>query len=500
MLDRVQPPGRTRSVAALVAALALLGVAASAHAGSKECRGTIGKQVKGLFALGASALNTCHKNKDKVCTANSDRAACNVLDGTTVDPKGKYAAKEAKVLAKITPDCTGFDGAYPGGIQASVLDKFATELDGNTSVSLGDDDLLCDKAVVTCHKTIATERTKVIKEVLLDSIKCQAGKDKTASSFGVIDPTCLDAADKSGPKAKEKIVAKCTGVDLTKVGSCASGPTSTLDDLKSCVVDSAVATGQDLAKAIYGQPTSGCGNGTTDAGEQCDDGNIVSNDGCSSSCELEGNSCTPWAGPGAGTGTRLVKVAIDTPQPLGGLQVTLDYPQFEAGIPGVGTSGIVQSRFQALQPAALATMNDDNNATAVVGMINIANTFDSGDLFQVTLDNCVALSQNICNRNQQVFACGGRCHLPNGTGGGANVCLSAADCASGEICDNGDPLVCSPGTNLPFGPGPQAGCCPGDNACYSQVEATGCAVSDPVDEFGQAVAGVTCSVTVTEQP
>lgn len=500
MLDRVQPPGRTRRAAALVAALALLGAAATAHAGSKECRGTIGKQVKGLFALGASALNTCHKNKDKVCTANSDRAACNVLDGTTVDPKGKYAAKEAKVLAKITPDCTGFDGAYPGGVQAAVLDKLATELDGNTSVSLGDDDLLCDKAVVTCHKTIATERTKVMKEVLLDSIKCQAAKDKTDSSFGVIDPTCLDAADKSGPKAKDKIVAKCTGVDLTKVGSCASSPTSTVDDLKTCVVDSAVATGQDLAKSIYGQPASGCGNGTIEGSEQCDDSNTASNDGCSSSCELEGNTCTPWAGPGAGTGTRVLKVAISTPAALGGLQVTLDYPQFQAGIPGVGSSSIVQSRFQTLQPASLAALNDDNNATAVVGMINVVDTFDSGDLFQVTLDNCVALDQNICNRNQQVFACGGRCHLPNGTGGSGAVCLDASTCGVGEICDNGDPLVCTPGTNLPFGPGPQAGCCPGDNACYTQVEATGCAVSDPVDEFGQPVAGVTCSVTVTELP
>jgi cysteine-rich repeat protein len=497
MLDRVQPPGRRRSAAALVAAVALLGAATSAHATAKDCRDTIGKQVKSLFALGASELNTCHKNKDKVCTANSDRAACNVLESTAVDAKGKYAAKEAKVLAKIAPDCTGFEGPYPGGVQAAVLDKIVSELNGNTSVSLGDDDLLCDKAVVTCHKTIATERTKVLKEVLIDSIKCQAKLDKTASSFGVIDPSCVDGADKSGPKAKDKIAAKCAAVaDLSKVGSCSND----LTGLSNCVVDSAIATGQDLAKALYGQPATGCGNGTVEGSEQCDDANALSGDGCSSSCELEGNSCTPWSGPGAGTGTRLVKVAITTPQPLGGLQVTLDYPQFEAGIPGVGTSSIVQSRFTALQPAALATMNDDNDATAVVGMINIADTFDSGDLFQVTLDNCVALSQNICNRNQQVFGCGGRCHLPNGTGGGQNVCFGDADCASGEICDNGDPLLCNPGTNLPFGPGPQAGCCGGDNACYTQVEATGCSVSDPVDEFGQPVAGVTCSVTVTEQP
>jgi cysteine-rich repeat protein len=34
--------------------------------------------------------------------------------------------------------------------------------------------------------------------------------------------------------------------------------------------------------------SSSCGNGTVDAGEQCDDGNDVGGDGCSTTCELEG--------------------------------------------------------------------------------------------------------------------------------------------------------------------------------------------------------------------
>jgi cysteine-rich repeat protein len=40
-----------------------------------------------------------------------------------------------------------------------------------------------------------------------------------------------------------------------------------------------------------------CGNGVLEAGEQCDDGNSVNGDGCSASCELEkpddGEGCTP---------------------------------------------------------------------------------------------------------------------------------------------------------------------------------------------------------------
>ena len=36
-----------------------------------------------------------------------------------------------------------------------------------------------------------------------------------------------------------------------------------------------------------------CGNGILDAGEQCDDGNLVAGDGCSASCQREGQDTTP---------------------------------------------------------------------------------------------------------------------------------------------------------------------------------------------------------------
>jgi cysteine-rich repeat protein len=40
-------------------------------------------------------------------------------------------------------------------------------------------------------------------------------------------------------------------------------------------------------------PPVGCGNGTLEAGEACDDGNNMNGDGCTSACEIEdGNPCT----------------------------------------------------------------------------------------------------------------------------------------------------------------------------------------------------------------
>ena len=45
-----------------------------------------------------------------------------------------------------------------------------------------------------------------------------------------------------------------------------------------------------------GSDSATCGNGVVDPGEQCDDGNTVSGDGCSSTCQLEGSAgqvCSP---------------------------------------------------------------------------------------------------------------------------------------------------------------------------------------------------------------
>lgn len=91
-----------------------------------------------------------------------------------------------------------------------------------------------------------------------------------------------------------------TGLVCTRGGACASAEAAAacaaLDDGQPCTtVD--ISTGTCTDGACY--PVA-CGNHVVDAGEACDDGNFIYNDGCSADClsnETCGNAFTdPLAG------------------------------------------------------------------------------------------------------------------------------------------------------------------------------------------------------------
>ncbi|MBM4354478.1 MAG: hypothetical protein FJ109_11920 [Deltaproteobacteria bacterium] len=75
----------------------------------------------------------------------------------------------------------------------------------------------------------------------------------------------------------------CTVSDKCENGACKPGTPLVCNDGKACTTDSCVAeTG-----CQYTPITPCCGNGVKEAGEECDDGNNNSNDGCSASCKAE---------------------------------------------------------------------------------------------------------------------------------------------------------------------------------------------------------------------
>jgi len=398
---------------------------------SRTCRKAIAAGMAKVNKVALSITDKCHKTQDKVPAAG---APCNVM-GSPEWAVATYQAAQAKALASIGGKCQPGDPVlenYEGGDPAAVFAFIDEAVKGNSAIVQGDANLQGDKAKAKCVQTVAKWRSKIADEILKDSNKCQKTLDAAATAFGTLDASCVDAGAANSAVALVDIPAKCAG--LTDLGNCSPLP--------GCAIDSTVTAFQDVARAIY----------STEGGHSCGDAPI---------------------------GTRVVHIAIDTPQTLAGVRIDLDYPQFEAGIPGTDQSDVVKGQVAVLQgnPADYIFVANDRDDTALTLVVGSAAPFlTSGALFDVSMDSCVALAQNICNRNQNVYGC-----CPSGNTGN---CF-----ANPPACTAFDPALPNVGT--------PAGCCPADNACTTQTLATGCSVSSPVDEFGQPVAGVTCSVTIT---
>jgi cysteine-rich repeat protein len=538
--ERKREGGGLRSGAVLAALATAVAIGSPVRADTKasqKCRSVIASNVTKLVKAGFKAADSCHKAANKACDPGG---SCNDVSNPAFDPADKYPAAKTKGTTAIDAACVAGDPVltnYPGADADGTLYPLLDDaVGGNSTLVLGVTDLDCDKAKVKCLGTIAKGRSSIVNAIVKSSTKCQTGRDKSNTTFGPIDSTCVDAGTDAIAKATLKINKACTGVTGPDVGSC--------DPLPDCVIDAATTVGQQLARDTYfvaGPPV--CGNGAIEGTEQCDDGNTADGDGCNHLCENELGTCTPPASPNA---HRLVTVSVNTPQALAGARVDLTYPLFEASIPGSGDSSVVRSHVSILQSGGLSVVNDNDLTRVTVSLASASEFINTGDLFSVNFDNCVALTENICNRTKNVTGCSlapkrctctvaadcgssGACTNLDGifecTAGDANrqSCTADPDCATGQTCQldpkgASNPPLCKPGNfptlvdNIPpylvgteIGPcngtanGPPGGC-PGDNVCLSQTDATACTVADPVDHNGTFVPGVTCAVNIVEMP
>jgi hypothetical protein len=500
---------------------------------SRSCRGAIGKSLAKLAKGGFKTADKCHKAADKAGEASGQ---CNSV--ATFDPDAKYVAAKTKATTSISVKClsgdpvlTNYDGLSVNG---AVFPRLDESIGGNTLIVEGSTDLDGDKAKTKCLEATGKARTSIVAEILKGSTKCQATLDKTATSFGPLDSSCVNEAPKGSAKAIVKIPAACGALNGSDVGSC--------DPLPACVIDAGKAAGQLLAQEFYQSITgpSACGNSIVDPGEQCDGGPA-----CNSGCELTYDTCAPSL-----PGFRVVHVRITSPTALAGTRVDVNYPIFQMSIPGLGNSSLVTPRFHKLVSGGDATLNDTDNVLIAL-LTNATNFIPAGTdvpVFDLDFNRCVQIDQNICTRNPNVVGChevnrctctvaadcgpGGApaCALINGstmgkqcTGGSQTKvnCTSDTQCAGGQTCQPDpqgefNPPICAinhfpqagnhqppflvptevglcDGTDL----GPPGGC-PSGNDCRSQAEIVGCTVSNPTDQDGNPVFGVGCSIVIDE--
>src|SRR5262245_26067701 len=230
---------------------------------------------------------------------------------------------------------------------------------------------------------------------------------KVILGIGSTDRYCIDFTTPPNPNTIQQAKWK----EQTTPGVCPGPPTTTTTATTSTTTPTA--------------PDITCGNGIQGPGEACDDGNTVDCDGCDSNCTLSetcGNGivCAPEqcdGGPGCNgtcetTGTtcgpaseqRLVIVSISTPEPLAGVQVVLDYPQFQTSLPGTGNSSEVRSRLFLFPSQGVNIVNDNDTELNTV-FANTTNFITSGPLFAANFDECTPLTSSICARNPTVVDC-----------------------------------------------------------------------------------------------
>ena len=107
----------------------------------------------------------------------------------------------------------------------------------------------------------------------------------------------LDAAKNGRPRAVMPSYALSSmnlsddGIGTTLTPVCGNG---LLESGEQCD-DGNTLSGDGCSASCTIESTPVCGNGVLESGEQCDDGNTVSGDGCSSSCQLESTNTTTCA-------------------------------------------------------------------------------------------------------------------------------------------------------------------------------------------------------------
>jgi cysteine-rich repeat protein len=166
-------------------------------------------------------------------------------------------------------------------------------------------------------------------------LKCAAGCQgfdpsgcKPTCNNGTLEPTELCDGNNLGGKsctdfgfnvaAGLKCAAGCASFDTSNCTSMCNN-NGVVDAGEIC--DGANLNGHSCAELGYANPAgmicvncalnsaaciAVCGNGTKEPGEQCDDGNILPNDGCSSACVFEASACASATPVALALGTQVL--------------------------------------------------------------------------------------------------------------------------------------------------------------------------------------------------
>jgi cysteine-rich repeat protein len=282
---RMAPVGKRRVLG--VVSAAIVGVLGVTHApwpalakkggdpskASRKCRSAIGTWGYNATSAGLTSLDVCHKQRD----AGHFNGDCNVIG-----QKPPLSTAIARGTAVVSHACSPSDPVAQnytdGKVSDTIFPGIEQVLEGSGKDLQGEPSIVGSKSNVKCHAAVGKARSGIVREVVKRSVACQHKADKKATQFGPIVPACIATPGSSVTKARKLIGKACGGVTGVEVGSC--------NGLPDCLIAEATATGQVLARGIYGGSRGElCGNGVRDIGEDCDDGNKIATDACTDVCK-----------------------------------------------------------------------------------------------------------------------------------------------------------------------------------------------------------------------
>jgi hypothetical protein len=362
-----------------------LGLAANSPEG---CLRTVLKETQGYAQKRANNLRKCN---DALLKDGSSATGC-----PASDPKGKAAGKiakdAAKAKAKIQKKC---DDAAQAGITNCPRAACAASL--TTSGDLADC-VICnvdamtdqvggqiytpvnapsaDKDTFNCQRTFGKELTKAYRKLSKIYQKCEDGiiKGKVSS--------CPDskASDKIGKvltKLNQKLIDKCpVPVRPDAIDEFLAVANLGGTDFAGNRVD--LASQIPASFVVFG---SACGDGDIDAGETCDDGNVIEEDGagpldtCPADCSIA--ECNP-----TGSGTATVSIAAPGAEQITAATIVVYYDDTALAIPGSGS--VTAAGLNGFSP----TVSDADYALRAVVLDASLFGINAGDVFSIGYNAC----------------------------------------------------------------------------------------------------------------
>lgn len=247
---------------------------------ARDCRAGIAHALQPLARLGLREIDHCERRK---ATGHTARDCSALRPGTkTVTAYRLWEHRAAAIIDDRCPLDTTARDTFPGkrlpsgeitGDPLRAIPSVGATIEASAraaeSVTAAMDVAGNASAGASCAAAIASARTLVAVATMKGALRCQRSRGRDALVAGPLAPECqVPPGDPIIRAAAGRIADGCGGVSGLGAGACGS--------VAQCTLDAAVATGVDLARIVAGE----CGDGTLDAGEECDDGNDDPADAC----------------------------------------------------------------------------------------------------------------------------------------------------------------------------------------------------------------------------